>query len=243
MKTKDIVWKDQTLVKNYLTGVRGAIPMANEQIDVMLRVIRTLIPNGVTNFIDLGCGDGVLADQILQAYPNAQGTLIDFSAGMLSTVEERMAGFADQLTVLELDYGDPKWVKSVAGESFDLIVSGFSIHHQPDGRKRAIYQEIFDLLRPGGVFLNSEHVRSANPIVEKMHDQLFVDSMVVYEDAIGSGKTVEQIEHDYYDRPDKEANILLDVQTQVKWLKEIGFEHADIYFKVFELALFGGQKP
>ncbi len=239
---QDTVWKDQTLVKNYLTGVRGAIPMANEQIDVMLRVIRTLRPDGVVNFIDLGCGDGVLADQILQAYPNAHGTLIDFSAGMLSAAEDRMADFANQLQVIELDYGDPKWVEAVGDQTFDLIVSGFSIHHQPDGRKRAIYQEIFDLLRPGGVFLNSEHVKSASPIVETMHDQLFVDSMIGYERAIGSGKSVEQIEHDYYDRPDKEANILLDVQTQVQWLKEIGFDHADIYFKMFELAVFGGRK-
>ena len=243
MTIKDTVWKDQTLVKNYLTGVRGAIPMANEQIDVMLRVIRSLRPRGVSNFIDLGCGDGVLADQILQAYPNAQGTLIDFSAAMLSAAEDRMTTFANQLQVIELDYGDPNWVNAVAGQTFDLIISGFSIHHQPDWRKKEIYQEIFDLLRPGGVFINSEHVKSVSPVVERIHDQLFVDSMVVYEDAIGSGKTAEQIEHDYYDRPDKEANILLDVQTQVRWLEEIGFEHADIYFKVFELAVFGGQKP
>ncbi|MEM8860925.1 MAG: class I SAM-dependent methyltransferase [Chloroflexota bacterium] len=241
--TKDVVWKDQTLVKNYLTGVRGAIPMANEQIDVMLRVICALRPDGVTNFIDLGCGDGVLADQILQAYPNAQGILIDFSAGMLSAAEDRMVQFADQLKLVELDYGDPNWVESLAGESFDLIISGFSIHHQPDWRKKEIYQEIFDLLRPRGVFINSEHVKSASPIVENIHDQLFVDSMVAYEDTIGSGKTVDQIERDFYDRPDKEANILLDVQTQVRWLEEIGFQHADIYFKIFELSVFGGQKP
>ena len=67
--------------------------------------------------------------------------------------------------------------------------------------------------------------------------------MIVYERAVESGKSVELIESDYYDRPDKEANILLDVETQVGWLKEIGFDHADTYFKVFELALFGGRKP
>ena len=240
---KDTVWKDQTLVKNYLSGVRGAIPMANEQIDMMLRVISTLKPDGVKNFIDLGCGDGVLAEQILHAYPHAQGTLIDFSAGMLSAAEERMADFTDHLTLIELDYGDPTWTESVKDQSYDLIVSGFSIHHQPDWRKHEIYREIFDLLRPGGIFLNSEHVKSASPIVEELFDQLFVDSMTAYENSIDSGKTVDQIEHDYYERPDKAANILLDVQTQVRWLEEIGFEHADIYFKVFELALFGGRKP
>ncbi|SPE57295.1 hypothetical protein SBV1_270094 [Verrucomicrobia bacterium] len=29
---------------------------------------------------------------------------------------------------------------------------------------------------------------------------------------------------------------------QCQWLREIGFENVDCYFKVFELALFGGTK-
>ena len=44
-------------------------------------------------------------------------------------------------------------------------------------------------------------------------------------------------------RPDKADNILERVEEQVKWLREIGFDHADCYFKFLELAVFGGVKP
>lgn len=32
------IWKTEQLTKNYLGGVRGALPLAAEQIDLMLRI-------------------------------------------------------------------------------------------------------------------------------------------------------------------------------------------------------------
>ena len=68
-------------------------------------------------------------------------------------------------TFWRMDYGDPEWSRDMHKRVyFDVIVSGFSIHHQPDTRKREIYQELYDLLEPGGIFVNIEHVKSATPV-------------------------------------------------------------------------------
>jgi len=48
---------------------------------------------------------------------------------------------------------------------------------------------------------------------------------------------------EFYNRPDKEANILAPVELQCNWLRKIGFEDVDCYFKIFELAVFGGRRP
>ena len=47
----------------------------------------------------------------------------------------------------------------------------------------------------------------------------------------------------YTNRPDKAANILAPVEMQCDWLREIGYEEVDCYFRVYELAVFGGRKP
>ena len=49
----DTVWQKKELAQTYLTGVRGAIPLAQEQIEVMLCLIRAA-GTGVSRFLDLG---------------------------------------------------------------------------------------------------------------------------------------------------------------------------------------------
>lgn len=242
--TDATIWKDDTLADHYLSGVRGAIPLANAQIDMMLRLIDKFVPQ-VERFLDLGCGDGILGKQILDNDKESQGLFLDFSQAMLAAAGTQLQSYGDRVQLLPFDYGDPAWVDQpavVMHGPYDLILSGFSIHHQPDGRKREIYQEIYDLLRPGGLFLNLEHVSSPTPEVESLFDELFVDHLADYHARIGSGKDRQQVADELYNRPDKAANILLDVETQCRWLREIGYLQADCYFKVFELALFGGQK-
>ena len=140
--------------------MRAAIPLALEQIDVMLRLIAAC-GRPVRRVLDLGCGDGVLASAIVQRVPGAEVVLADFSEPMLEAARKRFSAAGVVAHFVLADYGVPSWTEAVAEWSpYDAIVSGYSIHHQPDDRKRAVYGEIFGLLNPGGVFVNIEHVSS-----------------------------------------------------------------------------------
>jgi SAM-dependent methyltransferase len=163
------VWQGAELSKLYLEGVRGAIPLAAEQIVVMLRLIQAGRPQ-LGRFLDLGCGDGILGRAVLSWYPEARGIFLDFSEPMLQAAQERCAalGKPGQLEFILKDYGQPDWVEAVHHAApFDVIVSGFSIHHQPDARKRALYQEIYGLLAPGGFFLILSMFLQAPPGLKK----------------------------------------------------------------------------
>ena len=235
----DKVWQTSALVATYLEGVRGAIPLAQEQIDVLLRLIAAARPERTLSFLDLGCGDGVLANAVLDRFPFATGVLADFSEPMLEAAGRRLAQHSSRAQYVHADYASPDWVDSVKPFApFDAVVSGYSIHHQPDRRKLGVYTEIYGLLAPGGVFVNVEHVASPSEWLAAVNDELFVDRL----HAVHRDQTRAQVEANYYRRPDKAANILAPVELQCQWLREIGFADVDCYLKIFELAVFGGRK-
>ena len=238
----DEIWKQSAVVNRYLSS-RVAIPMVPEQIGIMMSILKSR-QQPVKNFIDLGCGDGILGATILNEYPSAHGVLADFSEPMLAQAREQLNGFSSQLVFENLDYGDPAWVSRMqAYGPFDAIVSSYSIHHQPDARKREIYAEIYSLLEPGGWFINIEHIASEAQLIVDLFNKHIIDLWYEQEKLKGGTRTYEEIAETFMNRPDKDANILLSVDTQCNWLRELGYEQVDCYFRIYELAVFGGRRP
>lgn len=173
------------------------------------------IPAGVSRVLDLGSGDGRLLDLVLRARPDASGVALDFSPLMLERLRTRLGGSSRvEIVVHDLDHALPRL------GTFDVVVSSFAIHHLEHERKRQLYAEIFQLLDNGGVFCNLEHVASASAYGHARFLQ-----------AMGTA-------------PDEEdpSNKLLDVHTQLEWLRGIGFADVDCYWKWRELALLVGFK-
>ncbi len=242
MNRMDEVWEGDALVRTYLEGVRGAIPLAAEQLEMVGRLV-VGAGRPVRRFADLGCGDGVLARTILTRCPDAEATLVDFSGPMVRQARERMASYGGAVRIIEADLGTSAWLSAVSERApFDVVVSGYAIHHLPDVRKRELYHEIFTLLTVGGLFLNMEHVASCSRWGESLSDELMVDSLYAFHRRGESEKSRDEVARDFYHRPDKAANILAPVELQCDWLRAIGFTDVDCFFKVFELAVFGGRK-
>ena len=242
MMITDEVWKLPAIVNRFLS-YRAAIPLAQEQIGVMMSILKSR-GQPVENFLDLGCGDGILGAAVLGEYPHARGLFVDFSESMLEQAREQFKEYSGELTFENLDYGNPAWVSEIQLYApFDAIVSGYSIHHQPDDRKYSIYQEIFSLLKPNGWFVNIEHVSSASQLNIDLFENHYVSARYAIEQRNGGTRTLEELANEYKNRPDKDANILAHVELQCDWLREIGYEEVDCYFRIYELAVFGGRKP
>ena len=176
------------------------------------------IPVDARRILDLGTGDGRLLGLLSRDRPGIVGVGLDFSEVMLEAARKR---FADdgRIELVRHDLAEP-----LPGEAlgrFDAVVSSFAIHHLGHERKRSLYNEVFDLLEPGGVFANLEHVASPS---ERVH--------VAFYAAIG-----EPLEDE--DPSDR----LLGVEPQLGWLRELGFEDVDCYWKWLEMALLVGVKP
>jgi SAM-dependent methyltransferase len=235
-------WKKRDVADSYVDGVRASIPLVAEQIDLMHRLIDATLPS-VEAVVDLGCGDGALAASVLARHPSARACLIDFSAAMLDRARERFRASTSAVSLLRLDLSDRDWTQHLTlNREPDLIVSGFAIHHLDDARKQELYREVFDLLKPGGLFINLEHVAPASALGRRLFDELFIDRL--YAQAAASDPSIgrEQIALRYEEREDQHDNILAAVEAQCEWLRAAGFVDVDCYFRLLELALLAGRK-
>jgi tRNA (cmo5U34)-methyltransferase len=234
-------WQTKELGQTFLDGVRGAIPAANFQLEILSKIVSVWCPLP-SEVLDLGCGDGALGRMLLDVYPTTHVVFADFSEPMLESLRNRVGG-DQRTTVIKADFASPAWKEGFKAEKpFDVIVSGFAIHHQPDDRKKELYTEIYRLLNEGGIFLNLEHVSSATSSVNALFDSFFVDHLLRFHRDTTPNKTKQEIEEAYYQRADKKENILAPLESQCQWLRDIGFQDVDCFFKIFELALFGGRK-
>jgi len=233
-------WKTQELSNAYLDGVRGAIPLANAQLQILVKVVRFWNAK-IVNVMDLGCGDGILGQTIMNEFPEVKMCFVDFSDHMLKAAKNKIK-LSNSIKFIKSDFSFPNW-KTQFTKKFDLIISGFSIHHQPDNRKKTLYAEIYKLLNPTGIFLNLEHVASSTEVVKNIFEDYFIDHLFSYHHN-NKNQFVkrEKIADEFYNRSDKKENILAAVDVHCQWLRDIGFQDVDCFFKTFELALFGGRK-
>jgi tRNA (cmo5U34)-methyltransferase len=232
------IWKQRDVAAAFLNERSLLIPDRQRQLEVALRVLR-LAPRHPHRVLDLGAGDALILATVLEAFPQASGVALDFSPLMLEQAQARVEKFGARARIVEADLQSPAWRDAVPG-SFDTVVSGFAIHHLTHERKRALYQEIYDLLTLDGVFLNLEHVSSPTPRIEEMFNDAMTEHLFLRRREHGEEVSQEQVRRDFLERPDRAANILASVEQQCQWLREIGFHDVDCFWKYFELAIFGG---
>jgi SAM-dependent methyltransferase len=181
------------------------------------RALAEFLPVPLARVLDLGSGDGRLVRLVRSARPEVQAVALEFSDAMLQRLAD---GFSGEPGV-RIEAHDMSRPLPPSLGVFDAVVSSFAIHHLPHPRKRALYEEVYARLRPGGAFLNLEHVASPT---SALHLQ-FLEILGV-------------------DPADEDpSNKLLDVETQLSWLRDIGFVDVDCHWKWRELALLAGSRP
>ncbi len=182
------------------------------------KVLLEQIPPNARRVLDLGTGDGRLLALIKLNNPSVEGFALDFSDPMIQQAKKRFSN-DKKVTIIKHDFSQPLPVEKLG--RFDAVVSSLAIHHLAHPRKKQLYTEVFSLLNPRGVFCNLEHVSSAT---ENLHLKFLVVT-------------------GFTPQTEDPSNKLLDVETQLQWLRKIGFVDVDCDWKWLELALLVGVKP
>ncbi|MGH3880970.1 MAG: class I SAM-dependent methyltransferase [Actinophytocola sp.] len=125
-------------------------------IDVVGTVVGTAVGTGPANVVDLGCGPGSLSARLAAALPAVHVVGLDADPLLLGL---GVANTGPRVRLVEADLGDPSWPDrtGLAGR-WDAAVSSTALHWLDPDTLAAVYRALAERLRPGGVFVNADHM-------------------------------------------------------------------------------------
>jgi tRNA (cmo5U34)-methyltransferase len=229
------IWKSEEVARAFAAESQQREQRRHEEMTLMAR----LLPFGgddAFTFVDLGAGTGAASRALLGEYPRASAILAEFSPTMTAEGERLMAAYAGRYRYVNFDMLLGEW--SALGEQpLDAAVSALSIHHLPDDRKRVLFAEILNHLRPGGWYVNFDPVRAPDSQIEaewqRVNDRLDPEA-----ESKRMHRTMqEQARHANHVR------YMLPLAPQLEWLREAGFHKVDVYWKRLDYVIYAGEKP
>ena len=180
----------------------------------------------VGRVLDLGAGTGLMSAAVLERYPQAQLVLVDGAAEMLSHARERLP--AGSITTVVADMRD-----ELPAGPFDAVVSALAIHHLEHPAKQELLRRVHTALRPGGVFVNAEHVAGPSRRLEDAYRRLWRQA------CLRAGASEEEV-RGAEERMEMDRSS--DVATQLQWMAEAGLGECDCLFKHLHFAVLAGWR-
>jgi tRNA (cmo5U34)-methyltransferase len=242
MDNKDTLcgWGEHARVQYYVENVDITVPRRDEQLAFVL----DLFPwpaEAPLQVLDLGAGFGALTREVLTRFPRSRVTCVDGSGEMMKLARERLATFVERVSLHLGDFAYPSWGAQLPG-GYDAAVSALAIHHLIDERKRALYAEVFGLLKPGGVFINDDSILAPQPwqpcIASLRHRYIQEREQTLR----GLTRSVEEIAAEREAHSNRHQNYKAPLRDQLEWLDQAGFASVDCFWRYLDQAIFGGIK-
>jgi tRNA (cmo5U34)-methyltransferase len=206
-------WGDKKFIEDWASKGSWQAPIRNVQTAMVLRMIPQPIDAPI-RVLDVGAGYGALAAAVLRDRPNATAVCLDASEAMLDLGPAKNPDLKHRMTFVRASLESPDWLSSVDG-AFDAVVSARALHHFTENqRRRAIFKEIFDLVRSGGGFINADNVRGASK-------------------SLSEAATPSSFHGPH-------NNGIL--EEELAWLREAGFHDVDCFWKFTTTVVYGGFK-
>jgi len=129
---------------------------AHKEIAIVLRDFLAVHAPTQFSLLDIGCGDAVIATEILKDVPIARYLGVDLSKIALNYAKKNMESYNFNKKFI---VGDFKEVIIRFHSEFDIVVAGYSVHHLLLENKLDLFRDIRSALKPNGYFIIYDPMR------------------------------------------------------------------------------------
>jgi len=132
------------------------LPDREERFRVMLDMVEATVGRA-PRVLDLACGTGSITQRLLDRLPEAASTGVDLDPALLAIARGTFAG-DERTAFVTADLKDPQWTAALPHRGYDAVLTATALHWLHRDELRVLYGRLAGLVRPGGVFLNADHM-------------------------------------------------------------------------------------
>lgn len=163
---------DEAVADVFDDMVSRSVPLYGEIQKMLARLATHFVQEGSTVY-DLGCATGTTLVSLAKHMPESTRLVgIDLSQPMLEEAQRkfRKYGLADRCELRAMDLNEPLDLKDAS-----VVVMGWTLQFVRPLRRDALIRNIFEGLRPKGVLLIAEKVLVADPGLNRLYIDLYLD--------------------------------------------------------------------
>jgi tRNA (cmo5U34)-methyltransferase len=225
----------------YLEIADVAVPRRSEMLATLVAAV-PFTGDAALKILELGSGDGRLAEALLTVFPRATLTALDGSALMRSETATRLSLFGDRARVAPFDLAALDWWDRMFG--VDLIVSSLCLHHLNDAKKQYLYKAAAERLSPRGALLIADLIDPQHAAVRALAADQWDAQAKQQAETLGSPALFQRFldsRWNHFRFPD-DTDQPSALFHHLVWLRHAGFPAVDCCWMNAGHAVFGGFK-
>lgn len=134
----------------YDRDIRRLVPHYDALTSELIAALQRHVGTRPVDVLDVGAGNGALAELVLRSVASARVTVLDIDPDMLNQAKVRLRAFEGRVSFMHGSFLDPL-------PPCDVAVASLSLHHvHGTSMKRDLYKNIRKAMRAEGLLLNGD---------------------------------------------------------------------------------------
>lgn len=241
----DFLWQERDS-QDFIDYGRYFVPQRKYQRQTIADLIPP--PNGPAHILELSCGEGLLAEVLLNRFPLVTVHGYDISPVMLQQAKARLVPFGERFVPRRFNLAETEWRS--ASPTFHAVVSSLTIHHLDGPQKQQLFHDLFSMLLPGGTLAIVDLVAPTRALGTAVAANTWDDAVRQRSQQLDGNDDAldrfEQLKWNLYRYPEDPA-IAMDKPSglleQLKWVEEAGFTAVDVHWALAGHVLYSAIRP
>lgn len=233
---------DETVSQQFIDYGRYFVPEREQQIAMLCRLVAPT--SRPLRLLELCCGEGLLAEALLEQFPQATLTGYDGSPTMLERAARRLDRFGKRFLPQRFDLADRDWRGGL--DLYNAVLSSLAIHHLDAAGKQALYADIYQMLLPGGAFLIADLVlpvgEHALAVAADEWEAAVRQRAMELDGNLAAYDFFTREGWNYLRYPDP-MDMPSPLSDHLRWLEAAGYQDLNVFWVYAGHAIWGGRRP